>query len=297
MTEADESYGLVLKGTSERKSLHFLVLAVVSPTGSSGPSLKEFSAAGAPQSHYFSSVKSFSDPKDIQDTILDVRRQMAEKRKNFYLQEVEEQFQHFLSTNISRVLEFLESDNLAGLEKFIQHDFYKFDISELNVDSFPYRVLQEREQSGESSTDSNVSESTGSSSSGTSPTTIEVAPEIDVQDGTRVEELEEGTPIVVRLTERSAELFGSSVDQERPRLPGEFLDFDPGGKQPEGEFRVRLQEDLHGVGEVSRGSLIRRHRPGEQKSEDEYERQLQPLVVIVVSLMLLLVVFAYLVIF
>lgn len=291
MTNSD-THGIVLKGISERKSLHFLVLAVISTADSS---LSQLSAAGAPQSHYFSSVNTFSDPGTIEERILDVRRQMARERKNFYLEEVEEQFRHFLSNNLPRIVDFLEENDLEGLRDFVKHDFYKFDISNLNLDRFSPQKLRE---SKESDSPEPATESTGGTSSDSSnqPTTIEVAPEIDVRQGTRVEELEPGTPIVVRLTERSAELFGSSIDEERPRIPGDFLSFDPEGKEPEGEFRVRLQEDLHGVGEVSRGSLLRLHRPGDRSGGDEYERQLRPLVMIVVILLVLLVLFAYLVV-
>lgn len=296
MATDDSRHGLVVKGFSRRKSFYFLLLAVFSTSGASGPSLEHLSAAGAPKSHYFSPVNTLSGPEKIRNKVLDVRRRMMQERKQFYVQEVEEQFDHFFKSNLSQVVDFLEKNDLAGLEKFILDNFYRFEINQVNAAGVsPAPLLGESTGSTQPAEERASGAETSGSSGGA--TTVEIAPEIDVQQGVRVEELTPGTPVVVRLTERSSDLFGTDSERKPKRISADFLSFDSGGKEPEGELRVRIQENLHGVGEVSRGSLIRLYRAESETARDEYERQLQPLIWIVVALMLLLVVFVYLVIF
>lgn len=298
MNNSPERQALVLKGYSEQKDLHFLLLVGLRRTGSSGPTVSELSAAGAPKSHYFTPVTTQSDPDEIRETIFDVRRTMTQQRKQFYLKEIREQFKQFFESNLGTVLAYLREDEIEDLETFIRDDFYKFNIDELDVARFPYESLQPRKQDEANSGQSETGGSGGSRSSETvEPTTIEIAPEIDVQTGVRVEQLEPGTPIVVRLTERSAKLFGSTFEGKRPRLPGDFVQYKLKSSRAEGTMRVRLQDGLHGVGEVSPGSLIRLYHPDSDATRDTYERQLQPFIWIVVFLIILLTLFAYFVIF
>ncbi|MFB6344366.1 MAG: hypothetical protein ABEK50_01135 [bacterium] len=300
MTESEQSLGLVLKGYSELKSLHFL-LSVIIANGQTKPRIDSFTAAGAPENSYFTPVSTMSDPEDIQGRILDVRRKMSQESKNFYNEEVEEQFKQFFLSNLKSLTDMIQEHRLTDLETFIRDNFYEFEINEINAASVPPDKLQfEPSTNQSSSTRSETSDNRSEPSetaSDDSVTTIEVNPEIDVKNGQKVEKIPRGTSVIVRLTDRSAKLFGSELGPNQRRLPADFLEFTQEDGSPEGRIRVRLQEGLHGVGEVSRGSLIRLHEPALESKSGDYERQLQPLVVIIVSLMLILVVFAYLVIF
>lgn len=296
--DSREGIGVVIKGEDPTRDLTFVIAFGIT---ADDYEITFQTAAASPTNDVRTQISPEEAPQSVRSHILNIRQQMIDSKRTFYNKEIDELTEQYIQNITDEFDDFfeLEKDQLEAKlhSKFLdirpnsEPDVFVTDLNELTFN--------------ESSPDSNGSrETTESDTSSESEdlSVLEITPVIDVQSGKKIESLDPGTTIAVKLAGRSAKTFGSFQQSpgknESPTLPAELLSYKKiESDDNENLLRVRLQEGILGEGNVPQGSMVKCLNQNTVKTrESEYEEQLYSLLFIIASLLILFLIFGYFII-
>jgi hypothetical protein len=305
---SDSRIGLFFRGNAQNESL---ALGICLGIQLDNEELQIQTMAGAPEFSYFDSL-SFDEPLEARQTLIDVKRVMRESERGFYVDQAASSLRHFWSDFSGKICQLTRNLPRADAEKEIQNlisENFDPQLKSVSVKLIDFERIQFTCQSSKENSEEKTSQSdeteTDQPKSDRSPrlsrSIHRIEPVLDVNDGIEVNKLEPGMEISVRLTGRTASRVKKRVSKrphfKLPPLPATVLSVDRESESDNYTIITELQKGIYGIAKVQPGSKVETNFDLSEEHEESYESYLNALSWIIVTWIILLGIFVFLIIY